>query len=182
MKDIGTQTLESKRLILRKICQEDAPFIFKNWTHDPLVTKYVTWDLHPTPQTSEEYALYKAKRYSENFRFDWIVVLKSINEPIGEIEACKVDIKDRIVEMGYCFGSAFWNQGYATEALQTFIHYMLNQVEVDKVYARYMSSNPASGKAMQKAGMSYDATLKNYAYDEYLQKRVDLIYYSITRS
>lgn len=46
-----------------------------------------------------------------------------------------------------------------------------------RVYARHFASNPASGKIMQKCGMSYEGTLKDHIYknDSY----EDLVYYGI---
>lgn len=179
MNGIGTQTIETERLILRRIREEDADMIYQNWTSDPLVTKYLTWDIHKNLEVTRSYAKYKADRYVNDFCFDWLIVLKAINEPIGEIEAVKVQVENRLVEMGYCLSSKYWNQGYASEALKAFIDYMFNQVGVDKVIACHIDVNPASGRAMQKAGMKYDATLKNYRVDKNTNKRVDLLYYSI---
>ena len=50
-------------------------------------------------------------------------------EPIGEIEAVKVSEAHDLVEMGDCYGSRFWNKGYATEALKAFMKYMFNECE-----------------------------------------------------
>lgn len=43
MNGIGTQTIETERLILRKMELGDAEFIFTNWTSDPLVSRFVSW-------------------------------------------------------------------------------------------------------------------------------------------
>ena len=181
MNTIGTQRIETERLILRRISSDDAILMYKNWTSDPLVTKHLTWDIHKNIEVTKKYASFKEERYSNELCFDWIVVLKEINEPIGEIEAVKVLSADKLVEMGYCFGSKFWNKGYATEALNAFIDYMFNKVEVEKVSACHISTNPASGRAMIKAGMQYDATLKGYRIDKNTNERVDLLYYSIDK-
>lgn len=34
MNNIGTKTLETERLILRRFCMEDAEPMFRNWTSD----------------------------------------------------------------------------------------------------------------------------------------------------
>jgi len=43
MKNLGTVTLETERLILRKTRQNDAEQMFRNWANDERVTKYMTW-------------------------------------------------------------------------------------------------------------------------------------------
>ena len=80
--------------------------------------------------------------------------------------------------MGYCYGSKYWNKGYATEVLQIVIKYLRETAKVEKITACNFSINPASGKVMKKAGMIYDATLKEYRIDKNTNKRVDLVYYS----
>lgn len=181
MNAVGTKTIETERLILRKMQKKNAELIYKNWTSDENVSKYVTWDTHKSVKDTKKYVHYKLERYKNPYVFDWVVVLKETGEPIGEIDAVKVSTADRRVEMGDCFGSKFWNKGYATEALKAFIKYMFTEVEVDKVTACHMAVNPASGAVMKKAGMTYDATLKGYAYDKNTGLRDDLLYYSIDR-
>jgi len=43
MKNLGTVTLETERLILRKTRQNDAEQMFRNWANNERVTKYMTW-------------------------------------------------------------------------------------------------------------------------------------------
>lgn len=182
MKGIGTQTIETRRLILRKMELTDAEYIFKNWTSDPLVSRYVSWDKHETLEQTKKYVEYKVNRYiGHDYCFDWVVVLKETNEPIGEIEAVNVSLAHNLVEMGDCYGSKFWNNGYGTEALIAFIDYMLNEVQVDKIIACHESVNPASGRIMEKAGMHYDATLPKYFVDKNTGIRCDKVCYSIDR-
>lgn len=182
MNGIGTKTMETKRLILRKIEVSDYELVYKNWTSDRLVAKYVTWNVHESLEVTKQYCEYKENRYEgHDFCFDWIVILKETNEPIGEIEAVNVSRASRLVEMGYCFGSKFWNKGYATEALSAFIDYMFNEVNVDKVIACHISTNPASGRVMQKCGMQHDGTLKGYLVDKNTNLREDKVCYSIDK-
>ena len=154
----------------------DAPFIYKNWASDPLVCRYLTWDIHESIEATEKYVESKLDRYEKgDYCFDWVVELKSTHEPIGDIEAVNVSKKDNLVEMGDCYGSSYWNKGYATEALKAFIDYMFSEVEVDKVIACHISTNPASGRVMEKAGMHLDASLKGYFIDKNTGKRAERV-------
>ncbi len=180
---IGTKTIETKRLILRKVELDDAALIYQNWTSDPLVSRYVNWNKHESLDVTKEYVKFKVNQYvGHEFCFDWLVILKETNEPIGEIDAVNVSRLHRLVEFGYCFGSKYWNKGYATETLKAFIKYMFDEVQVDKVIACHSSKNPASGRVMQKAGMHYDGTLKNYFVDKNTGQRCDKVCYSIDRN
>ena len=178
MLNVGSKIIETERLILRKIEIDDVLQVYDNWCSDKLVSKYVTWDSHETVEQTKEYIKYKVDLYEHNYRFDWVVCLKETNELIGEIDAVKTSVNYNLVELGYWFGSRFWNKGYATEALKAVIDYLKNVAKVEKITACHISTNPASGRVMQKAGMTYDATLEGYVVDKNTKERADLIYYS----
>lgn len=180
MREIGTRTIETDRLILRRVTVNDAKVIFENWASDPLVTKYLTWEPHQTVEITQAYVNPKMEKYAnDGLYFDWLVVLKETGEVIGDICATRVSLRDELVEMGHCYGRKYWNKGYATEALKAFIQYMFKLVGAKKIVACHSSENPASGKVMLKAGMHYDATLPKYIIDKETKRRVDLLYYSI---
>ena len=52
-------------------------------------------------------------------------------------------------------GKNFWGRGMMTEALKAVLDFCFTQAGFQKVRARYASLNPASGRVMEKAGMSY---------------------------
>lgn len=178
MINVGTRTIETERLILRKLEISDLEQVYNNWCSDPKVSKYVTWDMHENIEQTKEYIKFKLGLYEKDYRFDWVVVIKETNEVIGEIDAVKQSLNYNLVELGYCYGSKYWNNGYATEALKAVIRYLKEVALVEKVTACHISTNPASGRVMQKAGMNYDATLKEYVVDKNTKERADLVYYS----
>ncbi len=178
MKGLGTKKLETKRLILRRIEEKDYIKSYLNWTSDPLVTKYVTWNTHENEEVTREYFQSKVNKYRNDYYFDWLVVVKDSGEIIGEIEA-RAAKDHNLVEIGYCYGSRFWGKGYGTEALKAVINYMFKEVEVRKILARHISTNPASGKVMEKAGMKLDGILKGYVVDKNTNSPEDFHMYSI---
>ena len=54
MKFLGSKTLETDRLILRKIKIEDASIAFNNWCNSDEVDKYVLWKKHQSIETTIE--------------------------------------------------------------------------------------------------------------------------------
>ncbi|WP_300408745.1 GNAT family N-acetyltransferase [Lagierella sp.] len=178
MKEIGTKIIETKRLILRRIEENDYLQAYENWTGDKLVERYVTWDTHENAECTREYFSSKVDKYEDKLFFDWVVELKENSQVIGEIEA-RPSKQDDLVEIGYCYGSRFWNRGYASEALKAVVDYMFTEVKVRKVLTRHMGMNPASGMVMKKAGMKIDAVLKGYVIDKKTGKPDDFHMYSI---
>ena len=56
------------------------------------------------------------------------------------------------------------NQGYATEAAQAVLEYGFRKLGLHRVQARHFTKNPASGRVMQKIGMTYEGTLRQSIY------------------
>lgn len=63
------------------------------------------------------------------------------------------EIKDKQVEMGYAYLPDYYNRGYATEAFQGAIDYLLSS-GFETVLAGAFSENPASLRVMEKCGMT----------------------------
>ena len=178
MEMIGTKTLETDRLILRKFTMDDVNDVFKNYGSDPNVTKYLSWKTHESIEDAKVSVEYFMSSYKDN-GYHWAVVLKDINEVIGDIKVHTIDKRNNICEIGYQYGSKFWGKGYATEALKIVIEFLFDECEFHLIEARHRSSNPASGKVMEKAGMTKDAVLKNRRYNKYTDSYEDLVIYSI---
>jgi len=180
MNDLGTKTIETERLILRKFDISDAPGMFYGWASDKNVTKYVSWNTHV--DIAETLAVIEnwVKRYDAN-SYNWVVELKDTHELIGNISAISVRKKHHNCEIGYCYGSKYWNQGYATEVLKAVINYLLYECEMHIVEAKHHSTNPASGRVMEKAGMIKDAVLKERRYDAETDSYCDLVCYYIAK-
>ena len=53
MKYLGTKTLETKRLILRKVHETDYKDAFKNWCNSENVAKYVIWNKHKNEEETK---------------------------------------------------------------------------------------------------------------------------------
>ena len=85
---------------------------------------------------------------------------------------------DSSCEIGYVLEKNYWGRGMMTEALKDVLDFCFTQAGFQKVRARYASLNPASGRVMEKAGMSYLKTISNGVERKgYL---ANLIYYQIS--
>lgn len=154
----GTKTLEINRLLLRPFVLADAEAMFKNWANDSEVTKYLMWKPHGTIEVTKEVLDDWIKRYKEQNFYQWAIVEKSINEPIGSISVVKQDDKIKMVHIGYCIGKSWWGKGYTSEALKRLVKFFFEEVEVNRIEARHDPRNTNSGKVMQKAGLRYEGT------------------------
>lgn len=176
----NTKILETERLILRRFTIEDSEGMFNNWASDPNVNKYLAWPLHKNVDETKEIINKWISKY-ESGSYNWIVETKDTHEVIGSICEEGKSIKHKTIALGYCFGSKYWNKGYASEVLRRVIEYLLTEQDFYLVEANHRSSNPASGRVMQKAGMKYDGTLRERKINPD-GIRADMISYSITKN
>ena len=162
MKHCGTQTLETKRLILRRFTVRDADAMYTNWASDPEVTRYLTWPAHAGVETSRAVLADWTAAYAQESCYQWAIVLKDrADEPIGSIGA--VDVSDDIaaVQIGYCLGRRWWHQGIMSEALGAVMDFFFDAVGCNRVAGRHDARNPHSGMVMQKCGMKYEGTQRS---------------------
>lgn len=180
IKNNGTKTIVTERTILRKFKLLDASSFFENVGNDPEVSKYVVWNRHENIEVTKNAIAKWIEKYKNDYVYYWVVELKETNEVIGSISCVNIDLKNATCEIGYVYGSKFWNKGYATEVLNSAINYLMQEEGFYTVYAEHLSQNPASGKVLEKCGMIYEGRLKNRMIDKNTGKYDDLLSYSIS--
>lgn len=171
-----SKNLITERLILRAINEDDYEDIFNCWTSDFEVSKYVTWEPHKNSNQTKKLVDYWVKDYDNEYTYRWIVTLKQDGSIIGMIDVIDKNIQYMTAEVGYCYGSKYWGNGYASEALSKVVEY-LHQEGFPTVYAQHFISNVSSGKVMQKAGMKFEGQLKSRVINKE-GKREDVCIYS----
>jgi ribosomal-protein-alanine N-acetyltransferase len=67
---------------------------------------------------------------------------------------------DARAELGYWIAERVWGQGYATEAAGALCAYAFARLDVHRIQAHHFVRNPASGRVMQKLGMTYEGLLR----------------------
>ena len=65
-------------------------------------------------------------------------------------------------ELGYWIAMPYRNMGYGTEAVAAVIRYCLSDLGFVRIQACHSVDNPASGRVMEKAGMTCEGTLRLY--------------------
>ncbi len=181
MKAIGTRMLQTDRLILRRFVESDAEAMFQNWASSAENLTYVTWDPHPNLEVTRNSIRNWVASYDKPNYYKWAICLKENPEQvIGDISIVEVDEINSSCEVGYILGKNYWGSGMMTEALKAVLDFCFTQAGFQKVRARYASLNPASGRVMEKAGMSYLKTITNGV--ERKDYVADLIYYQIKKN
>lgn len=176
----GTKTIETQRLLLRRFSMNDAEFMFDNWESDEKVTEFLRWktatDISETKIILEKWI----SGYEKPDFYQWAIVLKEINEPIGSISVVGKNEMLDIVHIGYCIGSKWWHKGITSEAFSAVIPYFFDEIGVNRIESQHDPDNPNSGKVMQKCGLKYEGTLRQADWNN--KGIVDACMYSLLKS
>lgn len=158
---IGTKTIETERLLLRRFRKEDAVPMFNNWANDPEVTKYLTWPAHKSVEETKMVIDGWIADQEKDDHYLWAIALRDEeSQPIGSISV--VDHDDRVgkFHIGYCIGKQWWHQGIMTEALGAVMRFLFQEVGAQRIEAAHDPRNPHSGAVMRKCGMTFEGTLR----------------------
>ena len=120
------------------------------------------------------------QEYEKESYYQWMIVLKELDEPIGSISVVRQNDRVEEAEIGYCIGRQWWHKGIMTEALSAVIEYLFTEVGMNRVAARHDPNNPYSGAVMRKCGMKYEGRLRQA--DRNNQGVCDACYYGILAS
>lgn len=156
----GTACLETPRLILRPFSMDDLSAVHLNWETDEKVTEFLLWS--NARDISETAAVLRSwvASYSDKAFYQWAIVPKDLNEPIGTISAVGMDERISMVHIGYCIGSRWWRMGYTSEAFARIISFFFEEVKVNRIESQHDPDNINSGKVMLKCGLTYEGTLR----------------------
>lgn len=151
--------------------------MFKNWANDADVTRFLSWQAHQNITDTENIVNLWLSEYNCMDRYNWVIVHKITNEPIGNISVVRFNASSEYAEVGYCLGKKWWGRGFMTEALGAVTDYLINTVGFHSVRACHAVKNPASGRVMEKCGYMYEGTFRDY-FKAHDGKFLDLKFYS----
>jgi len=171
MEHLGTNNLETDRLLLRKWKTDDANDVFC-FFGDSSIVPYPYKDIEQTRNELESWI----KGYENISTYEWGIELKDSNKIIGVIFAMDSNDENQSCKIAFTLSKSYWNNGYATEALYHVLRYLLNDVGYNRVQGGHFIDNPASGKVMEKAGMIYEGTMRqeyiNWKTGKFIDHRI----------
>lgn len=175
----GTKLIETNRLCLRAFELSDVEAAFKNWTSDKKVTEFLRWPTHTDISITKRVVNSWVEESQKLDFYQWAIVLKNINEPIGTISVVDKNEKLNILHIGYCIGSKWWHQGITTEAFKAIIPFLFEEVGANRIESQHDPNNPNSGNVMKKCGLQYEGTLRQADYSN--KGIVDACMYSLLK-
>ena len=160
MKPIGTRTLHTNRLILRKICLTDAVDLFE--------AGILAESLEEASSIVENMMKYN----DDGYNFHW--ALEYEGRAVGRIKAWEVNCVNDYVQLGYDISPNCRCLGIMTEAVQAVSSYLLQNAEFHRVYCMVRTNNIASIRVCEKAGLVREGIMRQHfsnpdgSYDDVL--------------
>jgi ribosomal-protein-alanine N-acetyltransferase len=172
-------TLETKRLILRKISENDKDDLFGLLTNSQIDKKMI-WNHLDEMDEIVEYIEEVRESYNKNHPSCFGIELKEDNQLIGVVEFFNYNEEFHCVEMHYMLLPKHHRKGIMTEALLKILAFIFDKTDINRIEAFCLKENKAAGKVLEKAGMILEGILREkiLVNDEFM----DVKLYSMLKS
>ncbi|ARF16197.1 GNAT family N-acetyltransferase [Sporosarcina ureae] len=170
--------LETDRLILRELTNEDAEGIFACFTNED-VTRFYGQETLKSVVEAEKIVDIFSKNYREKRGIRWGIELKKNKGIIGTIGFNAWLPKHKRAEIGYEIHPQQWRKAYTSEAVSEVITYGFDVMGLTRIGAVVFIENEASNKLLGKVGFQQEGVLRNYMHQD--GKPYDTYVYSLLR-
>lgn len=147
------RVLETERLILRPITLDDAADLFE-YASDPENTKWT----FPTHKSIDETNWVIANLFMSAPLGNFAIELKENGKMIGTCDL-RINEGEKSAELAYAINKQYWGKGYAPEAANKLADLAFNTLKIERLWAKFAAENSASGRVMEKIGMSQEGIL-----------------------
>lgn len=161
-------TLATDRLVLRPFQPADASAV-QALAGNRAIADITLSIPHPYEDgMAEEWIASHPARYEAGEQVNFAVVERDTGNLVGAI-GLMLEPRFNRAEMGYWIGVPYWGRGYGTEAARAILRYGFEERGLVRIHAHHLARNPASGRVMQKIGMTREGRLRRHVrkWDRY---------------
>jgi RimJ/RimL family protein N-acetyltransferase len=156
-------TLKTDRLLLRPFTVADAPDV-QRLAGDRAIADTTLNIPHPYEDgVAEEWIGTHQAIFDAGKGAHFAITLKSDGTLVGAIGLMAM-VAGHQAELGYWIGKDHWNQGYCTEAGRAVLACAFSELGLIRVHSCHISRNPASGRVMQKIGMTHEGCRRQHVW------------------
>jgi ribosomal-protein-alanine N-acetyltransferase len=156
-------TLESDRLVMRKMTEADADDMFA-YTSDAALLEHLPLNVTATRAEAVSAIRNFMDMYAQRRVSPWGVSLKATGKHIG---ICGFEswnnVTDR-AEIGFLIARDHWREGFASEAARRVMRFGFEQMGLNRVEARVKPENEASRLLLAKLGMRYEGLMREHSW------------------
>jgi ribosomal-protein-alanine N-acetyltransferase len=153
--------IETQRLILRGLSEDDIPFLFEHFGEDE-INAYVSDDnVTSLEEAKELFQKYIAPR-PHLFRLG--LVLKETGNLIGTLGLYGIDRVNRRAVVGADLMKEYWGKGLMSEAFRRLICYAFTEMGLNRIEASADPQNLRSIRLMERCGFKKEGVLRQRFY------------------
>lgn len=169
-------TIETDRLILRRITNDDVDEVFE-LRSNPETMKYIPRPLVKNSDDALEHIAMIEEKIITNIGINWGISLKGDPKLLGLIGFYRMKPENYRAEIGYMLLPEFHGKGIVPEAVNRLITYGFNDLKLHSIEAVIDPENFASEKVLQKCGFIKEAHFKESEF--YEGRFLDNVVYSL---
>lgn len=174
---MGTTTLKTERLTLRRHIEQDAHVLFSHFGCNPKMCEFSGWNPYATEEMAADTVKHFIDSYEDARFYGWAI--EYAGELIGTVGAYDYDPEADNIEIGISIKEDAWGNGFATETLKCVIDYLINNEGIGSVVAWSAAENAGSIRTMIKAGMKQTGVEKEAI--EVCGKKYDKVSFEATK-
>ena len=171
--------IKTERLKLRLLSKRDVHDIYELCS-DPFASRYSDWHPHNNIWQSQRYIQHTLNNARQKKFLTFGIELKIAKKLIGTCSFTEFNYNSTIAQIGYSLSKAYCGKGYATEAVNAFVDYGLNVLNLQRIEAKVLCENTASIKLLERVGFQKEGLLKRGAFCK--TRCVDIYLYGIISS
>lgn len=172
------QNIETERLLLRRLNENDAEEIFA-LRSNPETMKYITRPLAKSIEDALAHIAIIDEKIVNNTGINWGITIKGNPKIIGIIGHYKISPESHRAEIGYMSLPETNGKGYMSEAIKAVLIYGFEQLNLHSVEAIIAPENIASERVLQKNGFVKEA---HFLENEFWEgKYLDTVIYSLLK-
>ncbi len=164
--------IKTERLTLRAMRIEDSNDMFE-YSRLPDVTRFLLWTEHPNEAYTRKYLSRVRNQYKKDEYYDWAIIYTGSEEDserlkkyrgkmVGTCGFASFSPEISAGEIGYVLNPALWGNGIIPEAAHEIMKFGFSTLGLNRIEAKYIVGNDRSRRVMEKIGMQYEGTHREY--------------------
>lgn len=149
------RTIETERLLLRKIDDNDAENIFIILSDNEVINN-LNMDIHKEIDDTRKLINEYQQGYDEGTKYPFAIIEKNTNKFVG-VFLIKIDLFDEdCFEFTIYLNKKYWGRGIYTEVLPYMIKFAFEDIKTGNFRGFVMEKNIASSKVLERCGFKLE--------------------------
>jgi ribosomal-protein-alanine N-acetyltransferase len=168
-----TPFLMTPRLTLRPLAKRDVDAVFAMMS-DSETMRFWDWPAFKDRETVADVVDAQLDDAQSGNALYWAVARTPEGEAIGSCDLSDVDRHHARAEVGFLFNRSHWGNGYAREAMEAVTAFAFEDLNLQRLWARFHTGNVASQRLLQRLGFSREGTLRGHIMREGLRRDCEI--------